>query len=231
MHAHEIHTHKTQLQSYFDGIGFERWSAIYGDANLSRVRQSIRTGHTRMLEQAAAWLTERCATGRLLDAGCGTGLFSVQMASQGFAVTAIDIAPRMIAATRHAAQQANVSEQIDCHVGDIERIAAGLDCFDAVVCFDVLVHYPQASFIPLCTQLARQCKGPFLLTYAPYNRSLALLHRIGGFFPKGQRRTEIQMIRASVVAGALALAGMKIRRSINISQGFYHVTLLEAGRL
>lgn len=230
MYTHEIQTHKTQLQNYFDGIGFDRWSAIYGDAALSRVRQTVRSGHAAMLDQAATWLHDHGTTGRLLDAGCGTGLFSVRMASQGFAVTAVDIAPRMVGATRQAAHQAGVSERVDCHVGDIEGVIAGLDEFDAVTCFDVLVHYPQAAFVPLCTQLARQCKGPFLFTYAPYRRSLAMLHRIGAFFPKGQRRTEIQMIRESVVVGALAVAGMKIRRSINISQGFYHVTLLEAGR-
>lgn len=230
MHTHEIQTHKTQLQTYFDGIGFDRWSAIYGDGTLSRVRQTVRSGHAAMLDQAATWLRERGAAGRLLDAGCGTGLFSVRMAGHGFAVTAVDIAPRMVAATHHAAHKAGVSDQIDCHVGDIEGVIAGLGEFDAVACFDVLVHYPQSAFVPLCTQLARQCKGPFLFTYAPYRHSLALLHRIGAFFPKGQRRTEIQMIRESVVVGALAVAGMRIRRSINISQGFYHVTLLEAGR-
>lgn len=230
MHTHEIHTHKTQLQTYFDGIGFERWSAIYGDAALSRVRQTVRSGHAAMLDQAAAWLHEHRTSGRLLDAGCGTGLFSVRMASQGFDVMAVDIAPRMVAATRQAAHTAGVSERVESHVGDIEGVVAGLDYFDAVACFDVLVHYPQAAFAPLCTQLARQCSGPFLFTYAPYRRSLAVLHRIGAFFPQGQRRTEIQMIRESVVTGALAVAGMKIRRSVNISQGFYHVTLLEAGR-
>ena len=50
--------HKAQLQDYFDGVGFDRWSAIYGKAPLSRIRRTIRTGHDRMLAQADAWLAE-----------------------------------------------------------------------------------------------------------------------------------------------------------------------------
>jgi hypothetical protein len=59
---------------------------------------------------------------------------------------------------------------------------------------------------------------------------LAMLHHIGGVFPKGQRRTEIQMIPDHIVHKTLAQAGMQTRRSVRVSKGFYHVALLEAGR-
>lgn len=227
----EPQTHlKDQLRTYFDGRGFERWSAIYGTADLSRVRQSIREGHARMLDQAEAWLTESTDGGSLLDAGCGTGLFSVRMAQRGFNVTAVDIAPKMVDATQAAAQAAGVDGQMSFHAGDIEAALNLQDTFDAVTCFDVLVHYPEEAFVPLCTQLAQRCDGSLLITYAPYSRLLATLHWIGGFFPKGERRTEIQMIRDSVVTDALAAAGMSVKRTTSISQGFYHVKLLEAER-
>jgi magnesium-protoporphyrin O-methyltransferase len=224
-----MHTssHQDQLQTYFNGVGFERWAAIYGQGPLSRIRRTIREGHTRMLAQAEAWLTERGTPGALLDAGCGTGLFSIAMAQRGWRVTALDLAPRMVAAARHAAQQAGVTDRITFVEGDLEA-AAGQ--FTAVACFDVLVHYPQPTFAQLCTHLARHAMGSLLLTYAPYNRLLAALHWVGGRFPKGQRRTEIQMIPAATVATILADAGLKVRRSRNISHGFYHVTLIEAVR-
>ena len=221
---------KDQLRTYFDGTGFERWSAIYGSAELSRVRQSIREGHAKMLAQAEVWLTESLDSGSILDAGCGTGLFSVRMAQRGFDVTAVDIAPKMVEATRSAAQSASIDGQMTFHAGDIETVLDSLGKFDAVTCFDVLVHYPEEAFVPLCTQLAQHASGPLLITYAPYSRLLASLHWIGGFFPKGERRTEIQMIRDSVVADALAAAGMTVKRTTSISQGFYHVKLLEAER-
>ena len=164
--------HQTQLLEYFDGIGFERWSAIYGEAALSPIRRSIRTGHMRMLHTATAWLTEQQPTGHVLDAGCGVGLFSVDMARRGYQVTAVDIAPRMVAATALAADAAGVAGQVTLGVGDVGSIRGR---FDAVACFDVLVHYPQPAFITLCRHLARLTDGQLLMTYAPYNRLFAAL--------------------------------------------------------
>mgnify|MGYP000269925098 CR=1 FL=1 len=40
------HNHKSRLLAYFDGQGFERWSAIYGDAEVSRIRRTIRDNTT-----------------------------------------------------------------------------------------------------------------------------------------------------------------------------------------
>ncbi|MCB0061384.1 MAG: hypothetical protein KDE19_04695, partial [Caldilineaceae bacterium] len=97
-----------------------------------------------------------------------------------------------------------------------------------VVSFDVLVHYPPQAFGPLCTRLAELSKGPLLITYAPYSRLFATLHKIGGFFPKSQRRTEIQMTPDPVVAGLLSAVGKTVQRTASISKGFYHVKLLEA---
>ncbi len=222
----DVTLHKAQLQSYFDGVGFERWSAIYGDAALSRVRATIREGHDRMLAQASDWLLESGAGGTLLDAGCGTGLFSLMMAEQGFDVMAADIAPRMVDAARAAAAgTVDLPGSITFLQGDIETITGR---YNAVACFDVLVHYPPDAFRAMCTHLAGLSVGPFLFTYAPYSHLLAALHWVGGHFPQGQRRTEIQMIRERVMGDALADAGMSVRRTVDISHGFYHVRLVEA---
>src|SRR5215218_1065665 len=86
--------HKSRLRDYFNGIGFERWSAIYGQAEVSRIRQTIRAGHAVMLAQAEQWLVEALRADErstikdestathpsssalrpssILDAGCGT---------------------------------------------------------------------------------------------------------------------------------------------------------------
>ncbi len=219
--------HKAQLRHYFDGVGFERWSAIYGRGPVSRIRRTVREGHDLMLTQASDWLLESRTGGALLDAGCGTGLFSVAMAQRGFEVTAIDIAPRMVQAARKMAQQEGVADQIRFLEGDIESVPGR---FDAIVCFDVLVHYPQAAFENLCKFLAERCDGPLIFTYAPYNSFFAMLYWLGGWFPKNNRRTEIQMMPDEVVAAALGEAGMSVRRVTDISRGFYHVKLLEAAR-
>lgn len=221
---------KEQLRSYFDGIGFERWSAIYGQQHLSPIRRSIRDGHATMLDQAESWLRERygsATNAQALDAGCGTGLFTVRLARQGFRVTSVDIAPQMVAAAREQAQQAGVESQITWITGDLERVAGS---YDVVSCFDVLIHYPAVGFEALCSHLAGLCRETLLMTYAPHSPLLAAMHRIGGYFPKNHRRTEIQMIRDRDVQRVLKACGLQIRRTARISKGFYHVTLLEASR-
>jgi magnesium-protoporphyrin O-methyltransferase len=220
--------HAAQLRQYFDGDGYDRWVAIYqGDEELSYIRRTVREGHQQMLDQAQEWLLDVCPQGTLLDAGCGTGLFSISMARAGFGVSGVDISPRMVAVAREDAAGAAPSADIQFEVGDIQS-ASGT--YDAVTCFDVLVHYPRDFFVPLCQHLAHRSTKTLLLTYAPYSHLLSFLHWVGGFFPKGSRRTEIQMIPDRVVEDTLAAAGMTVTRTTAVSHGFYHVKLLQAVR-
>jgi magnesium-protoporphyrin O-methyltransferase len=230
----DVTRHKQQLRDYFDGDGFRRWSAIYGDTEVSRVRRTIRVGHARMLARAETWLLEWIgATGRspwttnALDAGCGTGVFSIMLAQHGVHVTAIDIAPQMVAAAADRAQAAGVAQQVTCRAGDIEDVSG---VFDIVACFDVLIHYPQPAFDQVLGHLAQRTTGLLLFTYAPYEPLLAAMHWVGGFFPRAHRRTEIQMIREDEVRRSVTRHGLRVGRIEPIRSGFYHVNLVEAVR-
>lgn len=221
--------HKAKLRAYFDGVGFERWRAIYGDGELSSIRRSVREGHTEMLGYVQRWLAEQAlpAGAPMLDAGCGTGLFSLAAAQRGYSVTAVDIAPQMVQAAQQQARAAGVAERINFIAGDLEAVGGS---YAAVICLDVLIHYPRPAFDQLCAHLASLSQRTLMMTYAPYNSLLAAMHWVGGHFPRSQRRTDIQMIRDSEVQRVLARAGMQVCRSVRISCGFYHVALLEARR-
>lgn len=224
----DIVQHKARLRQYFDGVGFERWSAIYGEARLSPIRRAIRAGHSTMLAQAEAWLGPAGPTAAALDAGCGTGLFSLALARRGFQVTAADLAPHMAGATAAAAAAAGLGAQVTTLAADLEDLAGS---YDLVACFDVLIHYPPAPFAGLLRHLAGLSRETLLFTYAPSSPLLAALHRVGGLFPRGQRRTDIQMIPAALVQATLAGCGFRVGRSQRISSGFYHVTLVQATRV
>ena len=223
--------HKARLRAYFDGVGFERWSAIYGGGALaSRVRRSIRAGHSAMLAQAARWLNElpHAAGERALDAGCGTGLWSLELARRGYAVRAADIAPQMVGATLEQARASGLAERVTGEVADLEALGGS---YELVSCFDVLIHYPAASARDMLLHLASLSRGRLLLTYAPRQPLLVALHWVGARFPQGQRHTNITMLPDAFVRQSLAEAGFGTVRTHRISSGFYHVTLVEAQRI
>jgi magnesium-protoporphyrin O-methyltransferase len=194
------------------------------------VRKTIRAGHNVMLGTADAWVGEafpQAAGASALDAGCGTGLFSLALARRGFQVSAVDLAPQMASATAAAAASAGLAERVSCRAADLEEVGGS---YSLVSCFDVLIHYPAELFGGMLAHLASLCQGTLIFTYAPYSRLLAAMHRVGGYFPRSQRRTDIQMIRDTQVRQSLEAAGMRLRRTARVGKGFYHVMLVEATR-
>ncbi|NTW03627.1 MAG: magnesium protoporphyrin IX methyltransferase [Oscillochloris sp.] len=227
----DIAQHKARLRHYFDGVGFARWSAIYGDAELSAVRKTIRAGHNVMLSTAESWLDGAFpqASGKTaLDAGCGTGLFTLALARRGFNVSAVDLAPQMASATAAAAEAVGLADRVTSWASDLDDVTGS---YDMVNCFDVLIHYPSEPFVKMLSHLASLCRETLLFTYAPYRPFLAAMHRVGAYFPHSQRRTDIQMIHDATVRQTLAQVGMRLRRAERVGKGFYHVMLVEASRV
>ena len=219
--------HKKMLRSYFNGQGFQRWASIYGDDKLSSVRNTVRQGHAVMMDKAFDWVQQlRLPKGAtVLDAGCGTGLFSIRLAKAGYKVKSVDIASQMVEKAREEAIKQNVHKNIDFEVNTIESVNG---IYDAVVCFDVLIHYPAEGFAQAFQNLSSLTKGSIIFTYAPYNKILAFQHWIGGYFPKKERRTTIQMIRDEEMQKAMNTAGMQVKTREKISFGFYHTMLMNA---
>ena len=219
--------HQNMLRSYFNGNGFNRWASIYGNEKLSTVRTTVREGHAVMMDRAFEWLQKldlpKNAT--VLDAGCGTGLFSIRLAGNGYNVKAVDIASQMVEKSRQEALAKGVADKIDFEVNTIESVKG---TYDAVVCFDVLIHYPSEGFLQAFKNLSSLTKGPIIFTYAPYNRILAFQHWLGGFFPKKERRTTIQMIIDENMHKAMEETGMVVKNREKISFGFYHTMLMHA---
>ncbi|MGB0129998.1 magnesium protoporphyrin IX methyltransferase [Chlorobium sp.] len=221
--------HKKMLRSYFNGQGFQRWASIYGDDKLSTVRNTVRQGHAVMMDRAFEWLQQlnlpQGAT--VLDAGCGTGLFSIRLAKAGYRVKAVDIASQMVEKSKADATKAGVAGNIDFEVNTIESVKG---TYDAVVCFDVLIHYPAEGFRQAFGNLSNLTKGPVIFTYAPYNNILAFQHWLGGYFPKKERRTTIQMIRGEEMQKAMTENRMTVKNSEKVSFGFYHTMLMNTSR-
>ncbi len=80
-----------------------------------------------------------------LDAGCGTGFLSFELAGRGHRVTGIDFAPAMLAEARRKAAERGVSIRFE--EGDAEQLPFVSGSFDLVVSRHVLwtLPHPEAA--------------------------------------------------------------------------------------
>ncbi len=86
-----------------------------------------------------------CPSGSLiLDAGCGSGNWSVALARLGYRVYGFDISSQMVAEAQIVLGEAGLSpEQVNVSLGDTEDIKFPNGTFDAIICFNVLDFVPQ----------------------------------------------------------------------------------------
>jgi SAM-dependent methyltransferase len=98
---------------------------------------------------AGEWLIGQLPQrGRVLDAGCGTGLPTIrQLLDAGFGVTGIDISEAMLALARRNAPEA------DLRLLDLTVIGQELGRFDAVVAFFSLLMVPRAEITSALARL------------------------------------------------------------------------------
>ena len=111
----------------------------------------------------------------ILDAGGGTGRFSIPLARQGFHVTHLDISQGMIDAARHLAQDAGVLDRMRFErgrVGDLGQYAEGT--FDLVICCDAPISYTYPDQIRTIAELTRVAAQALVISvssrlgYMPY---------------------------------------------------------------
>jgi 2-polyprenyl-3-methyl-5-hydroxy-6-metoxy-1,4-benzoquinol methylase len=94
--------------------------------------------------------------GRLLDVGCGFGLFSLYFAltAEGRMVHGIDPDARRVAVAQRAAAALGVADRVHYQVGRAETLPLG-DPYDAIYMLDVLHHLPREQQVPLLHRLRR----------------------------------------------------------------------------
>jgi ubiquinone/menaquinone biosynthesis C-methylase UbiE len=109
-------------------------------------------GHSiRTPAERAAWdriLALVVPAGRALtalDAGCGTGFLSFELASRGHRVTGVDFAPAMIAQARGKAAEHGIAVRFE--EGDVEHLPFAPASFDLVISRHVLwtLPHPEAA--------------------------------------------------------------------------------------
>jgi magnesium-protoporphyrin O-methyltransferase len=223
-------TKRESLASYFDGTAQKAWIDLTSDVKVSGIRATVRAGRAEMRNTLVDWLPLDLRRQRVLDAGCGTGALSVEVACRGALVLGVDIANGLVDIAEKRAPAFLGHGRIDWHVGDMLDPALGE--FDHIVAMDSLIHYSAKDMVDTLRKLARRTRGSILFTFAPYTPMLGAMHSVGKLFPRGNRSPAIVPVSEARLRERLRdLGGWMIGRTHRVSSGFYTSQAMELVRI
>ncbi|MEO0503611.1 MAG: methyltransferase domain-containing protein, partial [Pseudomonadota bacterium] len=120
---------RARVETYFDQTATKTWERLTSDAPVSRVRETVRVGRDRMRALMLSRLPDDLRGARVLDAGCGPGMATIELAKRGAAVVAADISPQLIDIAQLRLPY-DLQGQVTFHAGDM--LDPKLGRFDAV---------------------------------------------------------------------------------------------------
>lgn len=123
----------------------------WGDGDYALRERAYAPIHERLIDRVRPRPGER-----VLDVACGAGAVASQAARCGAEVTAIDIAPDMIARARRR------PERIEWHVGDCQSLPFADESFDVVVSSFGVIFAPDPR--RAAAELTRVCRGRLAVT-------------------------------------------------------------------
>ncbi|MEM9060310.1 MAG: magnesium protoporphyrin IX methyltransferase [Pseudomonadota bacterium] len=211
-----------RLEEYFDRTASETWERLTSDAPVSRIRQTVRAGRDRMRAALLYRLPKSLHGCRVLDAGCGAGQMSVELAKRGADVVAVDISGSLLEVAEDRTPDA-VASRIDYQVGDMLDDALGH--FDHVVAMDSLIHYAPDDVVNALARLAHRTRNSINFTLAPSTPLLSVMHLTGKLFPRSDRSPAIHPVAERklrrLCASEAAFARWRMPPSERIKSGFY----------
>ncbi|TYC61769.1 magnesium protoporphyrin IX methyltransferase [Rhodobacterales bacterium] len=228
----------SEIEHYFDRTALDAWKRLTGDQPVSGIRATVRKGREDMRATLSGWLPRDLTGWRILDAGCGSGVMSLELMDRGADVVGVDLSAQMVAfARQRAAERAACDNAPGCgsvsfHSGDM--LAPHLGTFDAVVAMDVFIHYAPEDAKRVLELFAARTRQSLLFTLAPSSRLLRAMLMIGKAFPRADRAPAIYPTDPERLAGRLVqqphMAGWQVGRSHRISVGFYTSQAMEVFR-
>ena len=210
----------SRVETYFDQTATKTWERLTSDAPVSRVRETVRAGRDRMRETMLNTLGDVRGK-RILDAGCGAGQMTHELALRGAEVIAVDISPSLVEIARKRLPDA-LSHQVTFHAGDMLDPALG--DFDHVVAMDSLIYYDAADINRSISTLFQRTSGKIVFTVAPRTPFLMAFFGMGKLFP---RRDRSPVMIPHAPKKLARLVDGNLRSVARISSGFYISECLE----
>jgi magnesium-protoporphyrin O-methyltransferase len=218
-----------EIEAYFDDTAFEAWTKLTSDAPLGRIRRTVRAGREEMRRTLLDWLPADLSGQRVLDAGCGTGAFAIEIARRGGDVVAVDLSRQLVELAGARVPRSVGTGRVEFRVGDM--LSPSLGQFDYAVAMDSLIHYRARDMVAALARLARRAERGVLFTFAPRTPMLAVMHAIGRAFPRSDRAPAIEPVGTATFRTLLAaepqLADWALGRTRRIANGFYTSQAME----
>jgi magnesium-protoporphyrin O-methyltransferase len=210
---------RSEVGNYFDRTAAEAWKRLTSDAPVSRVRATVRKGRDEMRNLLLSYLPEDLKGVRVLDAGCGTGAMAIELAQRGAEVVAIDLAQQLVDVARNRTP-CQLQKRIRYEAGDMTSPAFGR--FDYVVAMDSVIHYEEQDMLACLAKLSERTDHSLLFTFAPRTKLLAIMHRMGKLFPRGNKSPAIVPMKPkSFLLQLEPSTGLHPWRGKRVSSGFY----------
>jgi len=221
-----------KLEAYFDRTAFDAWKQLTSDAPVSKIRATVRAGRDRMRTIMSGWLPADLTGASVLDAGCGTGSFSFELAQRGARMIAIDLSGNLVDIAREREPTDLAGGLIDFRVGDMLNSGCGM--VDHVVAMDSLIHYETRDVVAALVRLASHTNRSIVFTLTPRTPLLTVMLAIGSLFPRGDRAPAIVPAGMKSLARQIVkepdLAGWSIGRTERVMSGFYTSQAIELVR-
>ena len=212
---------RDRVEDYFDRTATTVWERLTSDAPVSRIRQTVREGRDAMRAMMLGRLPADLAGVRVLDAGCGAGQMTAELAARGADVTAIDISPRLIEIAAARLPEGDRG-RVRFVAGDM--LAPEHGAFDFVVAMDSLIYYRTPDIARALEGLRARITGRVVFTVPPRTPLLMAMWQVGRLFPRADRSPT--MVPQDHRALARALGG-GVGRVGRVQRGFYISECLE----
>jgi 2-polyprenyl-6-hydroxyphenyl methylase/3-demethylubiquinone-9 3-methyltransferase len=150
---------------------------------------------------------------KLLDVGCGGGVFSESMAANGAQVTAIDLAEESLdVAKLHLYESKHTIDYKNQSVEDFAN--ENESSFDIIVCMEMLEHVPDPqSIVDACAKILKPGGWLFLSTINRSSKAMMLgifvAEHVMRIVPKGTHHYN-QLIKPSELSKGVEKAGLKV---------------------
>jgi len=232
------HSHSDRVRSYFDTHA-QDWSRAYrpapeGEPDEASSRGANDVVLAERLRLALDLTSELAPASTVLDAGCGAGPLTVELARRGHRVVAVDLSPQMIDLCQRAVVAAGVDPSVELACGDILEMGRAPKSFDAIFAMGFL-QYQNDEQAALRGLRALLRPGGRLVVSGPNRRRLGNVFGLWDHV-SGMRRRLSKSLRGSAADELDELLSISTNsysigrfRGLLTDAGFEHLTTVPHG--